>query len=189
MANPRMKSPPRRRDEISIASEILPDGRYGIVLAYGKNVRWLDKETVYRHCQAVVQATVRAEHDAAVFRQLHFSVGLPVDVAGDMVERLRKRRNPLDAQALQPLSLEPGVTIAGKPFLGLLVNGHKVGQWGPEEARQHAVGCLELAAAVDLDNAYRDVLMTEVGVEENRVAYGMVGELSKELTLYTVVKK
>ena len=188
MANPQRKSPPRRRDEISIASEILPDGRYGIVLAYGKTVRWLDKEQVYLHCHAVVQATVRAEHDAAVFRQLHHSVGLPMDVAGEMVDRLRKARNPLDAQALQPLGLVPGVTVAGKPFLELLVNGHKVGQWGPEEARQHAMGCMELAAAVDCDNAYRDCLMDEVGVEENRVAYGMVGELAKDLARYTVVQ-
>lgn len=170
-----------------MCSEILPDGRYGIVLSHGETVRWLSREDVMLHCQTVVEATVRAEHDAAIFKQLHHTVGMAAELAGEVLVRVRARRTPLDAQALQPLGLEPGVTLAGKPFLVLSVGGRKVGQWESADARNHALACLELAAAVDADNLYRDVLVEELELEDR--AYAMVGELGKELTMYTVVPR
>lgn len=186
MTNPKRRSPERRRDQISVASEVLPDGRYGIVLSYGKTVRWLSREDVTLHCQVVVEAAVRAQHDAAVFKQLHHRVGLPLEEVGLMVQQVRDARPPLDAQAIQPLGLEPGVTVEGKPFLAIRVGGRKVGQWTPGDARDHALGCLELAAAVDLDNRYRDVLVEQVGVGDR--AYQMVSELGRDLATYKVVE-
>lgn len=185
MANPRRKSPPRRRDEISLASEIMPDGRYGIVLSHGKTIRLMDVNDVTAHCREVIAAAVRAQHDAAVLKQLHHRVGIPLDAVGEVLERVRARRPELNVHATHPLGLVPGVTLAGKPFIELLVNGRKVGQWDPEDARNHALGCLELAAAVGLDNVYRDVLVEDIDLGDR--AYGMVGELSKELTLYKVM--
>ena len=170
-----------------MCSEILPDGRYGIVLSHGKTVRWLSREDVTRHCQTVVEATIRAEHDAAIFKQLHHKVGMTPELAGEVLVRVRDRRTRLDAQALQPLGLEPGVTIEGKPFLVLSVGGVKVGQWYPADARNHALACLELAAAVEADNRYRDVLVEDLDLEDR--AYAMVGSLADELVFYTVVPR
>lgn len=186
MTNPKRKGPPRRRDEISIASEILPDGRYGIVLSYGDTVRIMAVEDVTYHCQAVVQAAVYAEYDAGIVHQLHTRVGLPLEAVGEVLELVRAKRPALNIHATHPLGFEPGVNKEGKPFVGLLVNGHKVGQWDPDDMRNHALGCLDLAAAVALDNTYRDVLTEDVDLGER--ARGIVGDVGRSLPHYKVVQ-
>jgi hypothetical protein len=185
MAIPKRKTPERRRGEISMCSEVLPDGRYGIVMSHGKTVRLMDRADVTLHCQVVMEAAVRAQHDAAILNQLHRTAGVPLEAAGEVLARVRARRIPLDAQALQPLGLEPGVTLRGKPFIAVKVGGRVVGEWEPGDARNHALGCLELAAAVDLDNHYRDVLTEDIDVGDR--SYAMVSELGKELKRYKVV--
>lgn len=179
--------PPRRRDEISLCSEMTPEGRYGIVLSRGDAMRWLSREEVLLHCAATIAAAVAAEHDAAVFKQLTGPLELPVDHAAETLNDLRKRRPPADAQALQPIGLEPGVTTQGKPFLVVSVGGHKIGQWTPGDARNHAMACLELAAAVPLDNAYFD-FMTDDHVMPHQVARNVIGDLANFLGRHKVVE-
>lgn len=170
-----------------MCSEITPDGRYGIVLSWGDTVRWLSHEDVLLHCTETVRAAVCAEHDAAVFKQLTGKLELPATHAGETLQDLRDRRPPADAQALQPLGLEPGVTLDGKPFLVVSVGGRKVGQWTPADARNHAMACLELAAAVPLDNAYFD-FMTGDGVMPQHVGRNVVGDLGQYLGRHQVVQ-
>lgn len=171
---------------MSLCSEVMPDGSYGIVLARGEAVRWLDREDVYLHAMAVMSATVRAEHDAAIFRQLRDKLGMDFQDAGHMLEMVRRGRPPVDAQALQPLGLEPGVTQDGKPSMVVFLGGHKIGQWDLTEARRHALACMELAEAVDRDNGYFTYLSEELELGEKcRV---LVGTLSEHMDTYTVVK-
>lgn len=186
MTNPRRKGPERRRDELSIASEVMPDGSYGIVLSYGKTIRWMAVEDVTYYCQGVVQAAVYAEYDAGIVKQLRDRVGVPQEGVGEVLELVRAKRPALNVHATHPLGLEPGVNLAGKPFIGLHVNGRKVGQWDPDDCRSHALGCLDLAAAVQLDNVYRQVLAEDVGVGDK--ARGFVGMLGKDLPSYKVVQ-
>lgn len=174
-----------------MCSEVTPDGRYGIVLSRGDAERWLSYEEVLLHCTATIQAAVRAEHDAAVFKQLTGPLELPFEHAGLTVQDLRDMRPPVDAQALQPLGLEPGVTMAGKPFLVVRVGGHKVGQWTPADARNHAMACLELAAAVPLDNNYFDFMTGREDGEKvfpAHVARNVIGDLSQYLGRHKVVE-
>lgn len=188
MANPTLRRAPRWRDQISLYSEVAPDGRYGIVLARGDTQRWLTYEQVLLHCTATIRAAVYAEHDAAVFKQLTGTLELPLTHAGETVNDLRKRRPPVDAQALQPLGLEPSVTVKGKPFLVVKVAGHTVGQWSPADARQHAMACLELAAAVTLDNNYFDFMTDGDGAIPENAARNMVGDLTQHIGTHKVVK-
>lgn len=188
MANPTLRRAPRWRDQISLYSEVGPDGRYGIVLARGDTQRWLTYEQVLLHCTATIRAAVCAEHDAAVFKQLTGPLELPLTHAGQTVQDLRDRRPPVDAQALQPLGLEPGVTVKGKPYLVVSMGGRKVGQWSPADARQHAMACLELAAAVSLDNNYFDFMTGGDGVMPENVARNVVGDLAEYMTRYKVVE-
>lgn len=171
-----------------MCSEVTPDGRYGIVLSYGQTVRWLSYDDVLAHCTATIRATVAAEHDAAVVRQLHHTLGMSLQDAGAVLMELRGARLRPDAQALQPLGLEPGVTVEGKPFLTLSVGGHQVGQWGPAEARNHAMACLELAAAVSLDNAFYDFLTTGDGSLPENTARSVVGNLGQYIGRHAVVE-
>lgn len=188
MTSPKKKSPSRRRDEVSLCSEVLPDGTYGIVLSRGDSVRWLSREDVYRHSMAVMSASIRAEHDAAIFRQLTGELNLTPTDAAHMIADLRERRAPVDAQALQPLGLEPGVTIQGKPFLVLSVGGHKIGQWKPQDARQHALACMELAEAVPRDNDYFTFLSTAMELDGGQ-ARAVVSGLAEFIGHYTVAPR
>lgn len=188
MANPTMRRAPRWRDQISLYSEVTPEGRYGIVIARGETERWLTYDEVLLHCTATIRAAVSAEHDAAVFKQLTGPLKLPLTHAGETVNDLRKRRPPVDAQALQPLGLTPQVTAAGKPYLLVKMGGHTVGQWSPADARQHALACLELAAAVALDNNYYDFMTGADGVMPENVARNVVADLGKFIGRHTVVE-
>jgi len=171
-----------------MCSEVTPEGRYGIVLSRGQTMRWLTYEEVLLHCTATIAAAVCAEHDAAVFTQLTVKLELPADHAVATVEDLRKRRPPVDRQALQPLGLEPGINMQGKPYLKVSIGGHKVGQWTPGDARNHAMACLELAAAVPLDNAYFEWMTTGDGMIPSHVGRNIVGDLGSHLGRHKVVE-
>lgn len=154
---------------ITIHSDVLADGSYGIVIHDGADtVRALTRDEAYAHAQAVLAAAQRAEYDAAVFLQLTRKLGLPVEVASASVQDLRDVRVSLDASALHPLGLEPGATVEGKPYIVVSLEGDRVGQWTPADARLHAAAALELAEVVRLDSDYYEWLRTSPGVEEGR---------------------
>lgn len=222
------RHPPKQpRMTISISSELLPDGRYGMVLTAGETVRWMNRTDTLAHCAAAMQVAMRAEHDAGIFRQL--TPGRPpgkresgvardtsrqtlVDdggkatmdailrslegldaseqdlrMIGEVLKLVRGRYTAVDRQALHPLYLEPSVTLTGEPFIAVHLNGERVGQWTPVDARRHALGCLEVAEAVELDNHYRDTLTADLSCSE-QTASALVGMLAREMASYTVVE-
>lgn len=163
---------------ITLLSDVLADGSYGIVIHDGADtVRGLSREEAYDHAAAVLTAAQRAEYDAAVFQQLNGKLGLPLDTVAEAIRDLRSTRAPLDPNAMHPIGLEPLVTSQGKPFLILSVNGRRVCQWTPADARRHAAGALELAEAVRLDSDYFTWLTNDAGVEEPR-ARNVVDDLA-----------
>lgn len=147
---------------ITIQSDVLSDGRYGIVISEGMDiVRAMSAQSAYKHAQEVLKAAQRAKYDAAIFLQLTHKFSLPPVDAGHIVADIRKKRRPLDEKALSPIGLEPGATIEGKPFLIVSVRGEAVGQWTPRDARGHALVALELAEVVSLDTAYYNYLRND----------------------------
>lgn len=160
---------------MTLLSEVHPDGTYGVTLRRGETSRWLTREQVYAHAAEVVTAARRAEYDAALLRQLHGELGLPVQEVGMTVQTIREQRVPLDVEALNPLRLEPCATPEGKAFLVLSIGAHKVGQWTPGDARRHAMACLDLAEVVRLDNGYFAFLTGGDGVPEGPARAAVAG--------------
>ncbi|MGI5292759.1 hypothetical protein ACQEVF_56940 [Nonomuraea polychroma] len=151
---------------IWVRSDVTPDGIYTAAIHFSDDrSRVLDHDAGMRYVHAVVAAAARAEHDAAVVRQLT-SLGLPRQAVGEAVQSLREDRPPLDHTATAPLRLEPGVSgQTGEAFITVIIDDKPVGQWTADDARSHAVGVLEVFTAVDLDAAYRRYLVATVGLD------------------------
>ncbi|MEO3860927.1 hypothetical protein [Acrocarpospora sp. B8E8] len=154
------------RDAIWVQSDLSADGTtYVTAIHYDQDKsRILDAKTAYAYVAEIFRASVHAEHDAAVIRQLR-ATGMPVELAARAVADLRADRPPLDDAATAPLRLVPGVSQkTGNGFLATYVGNRQVGQWDPDDARDHATGVLSVMAAADLDSAYRRYLVGPVGL-------------------------
>lgn len=173
--------PPEDPGTIWVQSDLLPDGTYVTAIHYDSDQsRVLDHETGLHYAATIHAAATRAQHDAAVIRQLT-SMGLALDVAAREIARLRADRPPLDDAATAPLRLVPGVSgRTGRAFLSIKVNGQQVGQWDPDDARDHAANVLTVLAAADLDAAYRRYLIGTIGIDAARAA-NVVGDLATHL--------
>lgn len=135
----------------------------------------LTPDTALAYASAVLGAAARAEYDAAVYRQL-CAFDLEVEAVAQMITDLRRDRPPLDTAATKPLALEPGVNAKGEPFLVVLVEEDRVGQWSVPAAREHALIVLEAVAVADLDAGYLQALRGLIGLDEDR-ARAVVGDL------------
>lgn len=175
-----MTEPTEPSGVITVLSDLAPDGRTYVATVQldGDTARTLNRDEGYAWAATVLAAATRAEHDSLVLRQLHHAVGIPLHLAAASVNDLRADRPPLDDAATAPLRLTPGVNKDGEPFLGVHINDTQVGQWTCEDARAHAAGIFEIAAAVDLDAAYFQYLTGTIDIDPAR-ARDIVGSLSE----------
>ena len=164
---------------IVVRSDVAPDGTYVVAIEVGPDESWmLDRHQIRAHGIAVLEAAARAEYDAAVFAQLS-TLSVDQRAIGQVLTDLRAERPPLDTAATAPLELEPGVSHRDhRGFLTLKLHGDPLGQWELDDARRHALACLEVQAAVDLDAIYRTTLVGIVGLDDAR-ARAVVGALAE----------
>jgi len=153
---------------IWVQSDPLPNGTYVTAVHYNDDTaRILDRAAGLAYAAEVVAAATRAEHDAAVLRQL-VAAGVDLQAAGHTIADLRADRPPLNDGATAPLRLTPGIAANGHGFLAVHIGGQQVGQWSPADARDHASAALTVLAAADLDEAYRRHLIGPLGMDEAR---------------------
>lgn len=113
--------------------------------------------TAWRHAHAVLEAVARAEHDAAVIRQMGSPDADNAQRAAQLVALLREDRPPIEWPTA--LTLEPGVSaFTGDAFLHVSIRGRAVGQWTIADAREHATAALEADSVATLDGAYLHLL-------------------------------
>lgn len=179
--DPRKRGKPEPEDPgVWVESDVHADGRYGITIRAGNVVRGLSQAETTAHALAVVAAAQRAEYDAATLNLL-MSIGIELGPAALSMNELRDARPRIDAEALAPLSIAPGVSAqTRKPFLTVLAGDMDVGQWTVDDARRHALAALEVAEAVELDQALFDWLVSDafVGLDEGR-ARQVVASIAK----------
>lgn len=162
---------------IWVQSDVLPDGTYVTAIHYDDDQsRILDRAAGLAYVAEVFTAAVHAEHDAAVVRQLT-GLGLDLESAARAIAELRADRPPLADAVTAPLRLVPGVSAkTGNGFLHIHLGEVRVGQWDPDDARDHATNVLSVLAAADLDAAYCRYLVGTVGIGLPR-AQAVVGDL------------
>lgn len=167
-------------DAVWIKTEPSLDGSTYVVTIEASEDRavTLTPDRALRHASEVLSTVARAEYDAAVFAQMSALGNLEPEAVGQLILDLRRDRPNLDPEATQPLRLEPGVNASGKPFLALYLDDRQVGQWGPADARRHALGVIEAVHAADLDSGYYRALTGLVGLEEPR-ARNVIDDLIK----------
>lgn len=155
-----------------------PDGAgYMVTIeADDDTVRALTPSEAVAYATDVLAAVARAEHDAAVARQM--SHVMDMTAAAQMVKDLRADRPPLDPAATAPIGLECGVTKELFPFLIVSVNGKPAGQWTMQDAREHAFIVLTSVTVADLDSAYLRLLTGMVGIDK-ATAFNVVEDLTK----------
>lgn len=154
---------------IWVQSDLLPDGTYVAAIHHDDDSsRVLDRQTGLAYAAEIFTAATYSEYDAAVIRQLT-AAGVSLQAAARTIGDLRADRPPLDYAVTAPLRLVPGVAAkTGRGFLRVVINGQQVGQWTPDDARDHASNVLTVLAAVDLDAAYRRHLIGPLGLEVAR---------------------
>jgi len=131
--------------------------------------RTLTPDESLTYAAGVLAAAARAEYDAAVLAQMTSEkLGLPMQVAAEVIQELRKDRPPLDPAITWPFTFEPGVTKELHPFIKIICGGEPIGQWDVSDARSHAMGVLQSVAVADLDSAYLRALVGSVGLDRNR---------------------
>jgi hypothetical protein len=169
-----------------VASRLGDDGRYAVQISLGgTRLAWqLDPTRGLRYARAVLRVAQLAEHDSAVIRQLA-ALGTPVEAAAELLARdLRPERAPLDDQATRPLLFRPIVAVDGlvpivqmewppQPELG-----HRAAQLTARAAAGHAASVLEVAFAVELDDAYARMLVGVLGLPELR-ARALIDDLPR----------
>ncbi|HEY9014224.1 MAG TPA: hypothetical protein VIM84_04065 [Gemmatimonadales bacterium] len=127
--------------------------------------RLMDGDDLRAHALEVMRCAGRAEYEAGVWRQLSAPDLADKQNAAYVLMDLRQRSGQPDAQVLRPLFLEPQVNLAGKGSLRISVNGFRVGSWDLDDARTHALTCLDMAEAMRCLTTYQKYLVEEVELE------------------------
>lgn len=156
--------------KVWIKTEPTTDGSaYVVTLEASNDVAvTLNPDRALHYAWGVLDAAHRAAYDAAVFKQM-LSLVEDENAAGELIARLRDDRPPLESEKTHPMGFEPGVSLFTKdPFLVVLINGERVGEWTVDAAREHAMFVLESLAVADLDGGYYRALIGAVGLDENR---------------------
>jgi hypothetical protein len=167
-------------DAIWVISDVTPGGTYVVTVQAGPDhAATLTRDDALAYAVTVFEAATRAEYDAGVVAQLT-ATGMSIVLAGSVVTDLRADRPPL-VDAGHPLTYEPIVTaIKREPALLVCRDGERIAQWTPADARSHAGNVLSVLAAVDLDAAYRRLLVGAIGLDDER-ARALVGQLGQYL--------
>lgn len=166
-------------EAIWVVSDVAPDGTYVTTVQASSDLAVvLDRKRALDYAMTVYTAVAYAEYDAAVYQQM-MSLGVGQQAAAQCIADLRADRAPLDDAATEPLRFVPLVTAAKQePALYVEVNGRRISQWTPADARQHAGHVLDICAAVDLDAAYHRYLRGPLGLDDGR-ARAVVGALGE----------
>jgi hypothetical protein len=120
-------------------------------VAWGRNVLW---------------ALNAAEYDAAVLKQMTETTG-DQSAAAHLVKAVREdRASSVRVGGHLGIDLVPGVSaFTGKPFLHLMQDGKLIGQWTPDDARQHALAVLQAVENLGADTAYLRALEQHVSLD------------------------
>lgn len=142
-----------------VLSDRMPDGSYAVTINIGDAAWTLARQRAVEYAVALIGAATEAEHDAALLASLR-ATAMPMENIALLVKTVRAARAATGA--LSPLTVDVGVTAAGKPFLVLNTPGvPEPWQWSPADARDHAENVLGVVAAVELDEALRDTLIAD----------------------------
>ncbi len=167
-------------DSVWVRTEPTIDGRsYVVLVEFGQDeVMTLKPHEALTYARDLLTVIARAEHDAAVFRQVT-DLTKDKSMAGSLVVQLRKDRGgPLTGT--DPAQFEAGVALRDDggfhPFITVSFGGKPFGQWEPESARSHAAAVIEASAVRDLDEAYLNRLISDVGIDR-RTALKVVHDL------------
>ncbi len=164
------------------------DGFYRLALEWGPDdVEPLTETQANKWVEEIMWAVSQAVHDAAVY-QLFKDMGEIQDEAiALLVREIRETREKSIQE--QPdaglrLNLVPVVSaLTGDPYLHLMIDGKRVGQWTPEDARSHAMGILQAVATQFLDSVTLTVLIKHVGLDMNR-AQAVISDLGRFTAKY-----
>lgn len=159
--------------DVWIRTEPTPDDSgYMVTLSVGEDsIVHLTPERAFGYAQVLLGHICRAEHDAAIVRQMRKVMGTDPDTMKTialLIRDVRDDRPPLDDEATAPLTFEPGVNQSHKGFLTVSHRGEKFGTWGIKAAKSHALGIIEAVENANLDAAYVRALVGIVGIEKNR---------------------
>lgn len=150
-----------------VASDLAPDGEtYVLTIGVGRD-RIFTPADPTAYALTVIRACAYAAYDAAVITQAVDGMGMPARLAAHLVSGLHAARPPLDDAPTAPLRFDPIVaTRTRAPGVTAHLDGNPGTQWhwSTAEATGHAVHVLQAAAAVDLDAAYRKVLIEKVDI-------------------------
>jgi len=172
-----MAERPPEGEGLWVRSDVLPDGSYSVSVSCDADHAWTltPAEAVAYAAQCVRRAT-EAEHDAAVLSLLA-SLGIATVSAVQLVlDDLRPAR-PASTGPVE-VAFEPGVNMAGAPFVAIRLAGRRVGQLTPAELRGHAAGVLQAVAAVELDATLHRVLVERIHLDGDQ-ARAVVGTLAQ----------
>jgi hypothetical protein len=166
-------------DGLWVRSDVAPDGNYIAVVEFSDDEsRALDRTAAIRYATTVLAAVAAAEYDAAVVHQMT-SIGMGLDVVGQVLTDLRHKRPSIDDEATWPIVFQPGVSHRdGRGFLTLVKRSEPVGQLELDAARSHALHVLEVIQVAELDRIYHRLLTKLIGVDDQR-ARAVVADLGE----------
>jgi hypothetical protein len=149
-----------------VTTDPTADGVYRTTIQVGRDFALvLTPDEVGSYTRALTEHATRAAYDAALLAQLVPAVGR--EHALVTVQDLRAERPDIDVRALGRLQVTPGIarrTLRG--FLRCEIPGVAEWQWSPCGAMSHVGNVLQVAAAADLDAAYRRYLRGTIGLDE-----------------------
>jgi hypothetical protein len=153
---------------IWVSSEVA-GGEYAVTVTFSPDqVVSLPTDKALAYARAVIEYAHRAEYDAAILAQLIDKGGLPVKTAAEYIaDSVRPYRDPIDTGT--QLSLLPGISSdTMRPFLGIEIDGKRIGDWTVGDALEHGYAVLDTIAVAGLDHGYYKSLVERLGVDENR---------------------
>jgi hypothetical protein len=170
--------PDEQLEGLWVTSEAQPDGRYTIVVSVDGDRSWsLTGQEALDYARSVIEAATFCDYEQAVVASMRDTVS--VDAIAYVIADLRAARGSVDYSATAPLRFVSGINSEGVGFIALWLDTKVVGQLTAAAARCHAVDVLAQTVVVDLDAAYRAVLVHRVGVTDER-ARVVVGALSND---------
>lgn len=129
-----------------------------------------------QHAVAVLSAVATVEWEERFVKTIGPAVENKDDLIGTLIMEMRSTYGPIDWPT--KLNLVPSLGIMSKKgFLTVRYGDDAVGQWDPEDARQHGSVCIEAVVAVERDNAALGVLTEAFGLEEE-VARAIIGSMA-----------
>lgn len=156
------------------------DGKRYVVLleASEGTTRKLTPQMALGYAGALYAAVARAQHMAAIMRQMTEKLGLSREDARETVLALHDDLPPIGRSATMPMFFHPAVGIEdGKTVpvvvTGLVKENKARGYWTIEQAKEHALAVLDAVEAANLDSAYYQMLRGKVDLDENRARHAV----------------